>query len=52
LPRRAAPPWFRGVAAACGLLLARGMLAGFETAVAFLIIVGTMMRMFVDDDAH
>jgi hypothetical protein len=32
------------------LALTRGMLAGIETAVAFLIIVGTIMRIFVDDE--
>jgi hypothetical protein len=34
------------------LLVPRGMLAGLETAVAFLIIFGTMMRILVDDEAH
>jgi hypothetical protein len=34
------------------LLLQEGMLAGIETAVAFLIILATMSRMFVDDETR
>jgi hypothetical protein len=34
------------------LLLCQAMLAGIETAVAFLIIFGTMMRILVDDEAY
>jgi hypothetical protein len=34
------------------LALSQGMLAGLETAVAFLIIVGTLVRVLVDDDAR
>jgi hypothetical protein len=34
------------------LLLYGSMLAGIETAVAFLIIFGTMIRILVDDDAR
>jgi hypothetical protein len=34
------------------LALTSGMLAGIETAVAFLIIMGTMVRILVDDDAR
>jgi hypothetical protein len=52
LLRRGAPPWFRCVAAGLRLALMSDMLAGIETAVAFLIIVGTMMQILVDDEAH
>jgi hypothetical protein len=34
------------------LLLYGSMLAGLETALAFLIIFGTMVRILVDDDAR
>jgi len=42
----------RPVAPARGLLLYGSMLAGIETAIAFLIIFGTMVRVLADDDAR
>jgi hypothetical protein len=40
------------LSAARRLLLCGSMLAGIETAIAFLIILGTMTRILVDDDAR